>query len=382
MAEAMPASANQVGGMDCSFIAKSGKKTYGLDWFYNGSTSRSEKGLEISVIAIIDVKTHRSYSLSVQQTPAILRRAKTPGKSKFASPKSKSQAPIAPLAIEQARTMLDQLPPNPNATADRQAIAPELTRIDHYLHQLRTTHPHLPAGLKYWVVDGFYSKKKFVDGVVALKLQLIGKLRSDADLRYLYTGQQKPRGAKRKYDGKVDLSDLSRWQQGKPLEPQIHLYSTVVWHVSLKRQIRVACLVDTRNPDKIGQVLFFSTDVELDAEQMVQSYKARFQIEFIFRDAKQFTGLCDAQTRDPKRLEFHFNASLTALNLAKYDTQSRSLQPETQSQPIPFSMCSYKRLAFNDHLLSRFISMLDLNPTLIKSHPNYPNLLSYGIIAP
>jgi len=28
MAEAMPASANQVGGMDCSFIAKSGKKTY------------------------------------------------------------------------------------------------------------------------------------------------------------------------------------------------------------------------------------------------------------------------------------------------------------------------------------------------------------------
>jgi hypothetical protein len=80
---------------------------------------------------------------------------------------------------------------------------------------------------------------------------------------------------------------------------------------------------------------------------MVQSYKARFQIEFIFRDAKQFTGLCDAQTRDPKRLEFHFNASLTALNLAKYDTQSRSLQPETQSQPIPFSMCNYKRLAFN-----------------------------------
>ena len=159
-------------------------------------------------------------------------------------------------------------------------------------------------------------------------------------------------------------------------------YSAVVWHVSLKRQIRVACLVDTRKPDKIGQVLFFSSDIELDAEQMVQAYKARFQIEFIFRDAKQFTGLCDAQTRDPKRLDFHFNASLSALNLAKYETQCRSPQHETQSQPIPFSMSSYKGLTFNDHLLSRFISELDLDPTLIKSHPNYPNLLSYGLIAP
>ena len=27
-----------------------GKATYGLEWFYNGSASRSEQGLEISVI--------------------------------------------------------------------------------------------------------------------------------------------------------------------------------------------------------------------------------------------------------------------------------------------------------------------------------------------
>jgi hypothetical protein len=44
----------QIGAMDCSFIPKSGKTTYGLDWFYNGSANRSQKGLEISVIAVID----------------------------------------------------------------------------------------------------------------------------------------------------------------------------------------------------------------------------------------------------------------------------------------------------------------------------------------
>jgi hypothetical protein len=38
---------------------------------------------------------------------------------------------------------------------------------------------------------------------------------------------------------------------------------------------------------------------------MTTYYQARFQIEFIFRDAKQFTGLCDAQTRKLERLDYH-----------------------------------------------------------------------------
>jgi hypothetical protein len=44
-------------------------------------------------------------------------------------------------------------------------------------------------------------------------------------------------------------------------------------------------------------------------------------------------------------------------------------------------MASYKRSAFNDYLLERFIAQLDLDPTLIKSHPNYEKFRSHGIIA-
>jgi hypothetical protein len=363
-------SASRIGVMDCSFIPKSGKATYGMDWFYNGSANRTQKGLEISVIAIIDVETRRGYSLSVKQTPGQLASEplKAPNPSKRVSLK----------VVEQVETMLAQLPDKAGATTDEETVAPKLTRIDHYLKHLQDSYAYLPAGLKYWAVDGFYSKKKFVDGVVGLNLQMISKLRSDANMRYLYTGIQKPRGAKRKYDGKVDLSDLSRFTPVKQLEPQLNLYTLVVWHVSLKRKIRIAVLVDTHKPGKTGLALLFSTDTELAAELILDYYKARFQIEFIFRDAKQFTGLWDGQTRQPQSLDFHFNAALTALNLAKYQDQLRS----SSEQPLPaFSMASYKRVAFNDHLLEQFISKLDLNPTLIKSHPNYQNLRSYGIIA-
>jgi IS4 transposase len=127
--------------------------------------------------------------------------------------------------------------------------------------------------------------------------------------------------------------------------------------------------------------LLFSTDLNPDAKVMMQYYQARFQIEFIFRDAKQFAGLSDAQTRDPQRLDFHFNAALSALNLAKCQEQMRHAQLDAAPLSVPFSMASYKRFAFKDPLLERFISTLELDPTLIKSHPNYQNLLSYGIIA-
>jgi len=88
----------------------------------------------------------------------------------------------------------------------------------------------------------------------------------------------------------------------------------------------------------------------------------------------------DSQARDLTKLDFHFNACLLALNLAKLQAW-RIHQSSHPQQPFVFSMASYKRLALNHHLLERFISLLDLEPTIIKSHPNFHKLCSYGAIA-
>ena len=61
--------ARQIIATDCSFIKKSGKATYGIEYFYNGSEGKAEKGLEVSVVAVVDVDTKQGYALSVQQTP-------------------------------------------------------------------------------------------------------------------------------------------------------------------------------------------------------------------------------------------------------------------------------------------------------------------------
>lgn len=46
----------QIAVVDCTFNAKSGRHTAGLDWFYNGKTQRAERGLEWSAIAVVDVQ--------------------------------------------------------------------------------------------------------------------------------------------------------------------------------------------------------------------------------------------------------------------------------------------------------------------------------------
>jgi len=314
--------------MDCSFIAKSGKQTFGIDRFYNGSHSRVERGLEVSLVAVVDVKTEVGYALLAEQT-------------------------------------FDQ------------ASFPELTRLDYYLEHLEIARPHLPPQIQYLAVDEAYAKEPFITGVLALRLQVISKLRRDANLRFVFEGVQKARGARRKYDGKVDLTNLERFIWVSQVQPGVELYTQVVWHVSLKRQIRLAYLKDTRKPGKSSYVVLFSTDLTQSAEQIYRFYKLRFQIEFIFRDAKQFTGLSDCQARSVKKLDFHFNASFTELNLAKQDVHRQ----QSGNTPFVFSMASVKRRALNDHLLDTFISKLGLSPNAIKSHPNYQNLRSYGVIA-
>jgi len=342
--------------IDCSFIPKSGKKTEGKASFYNGVAGRPEEGLEISVISVVEVETHLSYSISVQQTPW----------------RPPTELPKNPLT---ARTKKKSKKRSKKEVSE--SLTPVITRVDDYAQHLKKTRSLLPKSVGYLVADGYYYRAKFWDAVRDTDLNLISKLRVDANLNYIYTGEKNKRGAPRKYDGKVDCNNLKKLTFIKEVKPGVKLYSLVVWSCCLKCKIRLACLSELQPNGKIKNILLFSTDINLPSEQIFEYYQARFQIEFIFRDAKQFTGLSDSQCRSSQRLDFHFNASLIALNVAKYEAYNCHLSPA----PFVFSMASYKRREFNRHLLYTFINKLDLDPNLILNHPNLPSVLSYGTLA-
>jgi len=324
-----------VSAHDASFIPKSGKQTFGLGHFFNGCASRAERGLEISTLAVVDVTRRCAFTLAVAQTP-----------------------------------------PGEEATK----AAPEETRVDFYKQQLRAHRHRLPPGVTYHCVDGYYAKKKYSDEVVSLDLHAITKLRSDADCVFLYTGPHpKRRGARRKYDGKVNFQALSRCEDlgTRAEEPHLHLYTAVVWHKTLRRRLRLVVLLNRKDPAKPRFIVLGSTDPELNGHKLLDLYAARFQIEFLFRDSKQFTGLSDCQARAEAALDFHFNAALATLNLAR----TEQLLEQTGESPQVFSMASWKQRQFNERLLDVFIEKLALEPSWVKKHPSYDELRSYGAIA-
>ncbi len=332
ISETIPNQHLKIAAVDCSYIPKSGKQSYGIDKFWSGQASCAKKGQEISLLSVIDIPYGTAYSLAVEQTPPTAEMGKA-----------------------------------------------DDNRIDFYLKQIEQNKESLKRlGIQHISADGFYTKTRFINGVRACGFHLVGKLRADANLRYLYAGTQTGgKGARKRYDGKVQLDDLSRWTFVTELEEHVSLYTAVLNAPRFKRNLRVVYVLDNRNPKKQRCALFYSTDISLRAIDIFFWYKARYQIEFIFRDAKQFTGLTDCQARNKEALNFHFNASLTALNLLKKQDRDAS---ESSSSKV-CSIASWKARYFNEHLMDRFIEYLDLQPILIKNHPRYEELRKYGSIA-
>jgi transposase DDE domain len=291
---------------DPSYISKSGKCTPYLGRFWSGCAGKAKRGLEISGIGVIDLNLHTCLHLEAVQTPDC--------------------------------STLETV---------------NWTLVDWYLHVLRVRKEALLKITCHVVADAYFSKATFVNDTLEMGFHVISRLRDDASMRYLTT--QLPgsgRGRPKQYDGKIDIEnpDESRFEIINLDNGQGRILSAVVNAVSLKRNIRL-CI--WQSADRKIHKLYFSTDTRMDAKELIDYYRTRFQIEFCFRDAKQFTGLTDCQSRDLNKLHFHFNASLTSVNLAKV----KALEKGTV-----LSMASVKVLCNNIFLMQRFISVLGTKP--------------------
>jgi DDE superfamily endonuclease len=328
-----------IAAQDTTFIPKSGKLTFGLSLFWNACKGKAEKGLELDVLGIIKLNGEKkeAFTLSARQTPGDIT-------AKNKQKKKKTDEP---------------------------------TRVDFYLEHLKNVATWLAdLGVKYITVDAFYAKIKYTTGVVSLGFHAISKLRKDARLMRIYTGPQKARGRKKIKDkGKVNVDDFRQSDVVTVKDDEIELRSCIAYSIALKMKIKVVWVKKHISPVKYAEAFLFSTNLEQDMLQICQFYVARFQIEFVFRDAKGFTGLGDSQSRDARRLNYHFNASLVALNVVKI--QDSELQKKEKTRH-PFSMLNWARQYHVEIVVNRIISMFEFDQTLIKLHPDYQSLLRFG----
>jgi len=322
-----------IAAFDPSFINKSGSSTWGKDFFWNGCAARAERGLELISCAIISVAHNTAYALATDQTPLLKKRS------------------------------------------ERDKDDP--SRIDIYLNFIKKLSTTIKKYTNFFVCDGFFAKKTFVDGIVEMGFSFIGKLRCDVDLKMIYTSAQKAGpGRPKKFAGKCDMSKLQGFEFAAKFDEEIDLFSGIFYQPALQRTIKVVVAQRT-NKNRIGTMFLFSTDLCIDPVKIFIYYKARFQIEFVFRDAKQHVGLADCQSRNKESLWFHQNVSCAVLNLIKIqDFFDRTIDEKNKS----FSISSYKVRYHNKNMIESFFHKLGFGLTSEKLIPVFQQMLNYGAI--
>ena len=255
--------------IDASFISKAGKKTPYIGKFWSGCASSVKRGLEILGIGIVDMDRHDCMMLRAEQTPD--------------SDTLKSKGDGYNLA-------------------------------DWYLDVLNKFKDKLLAITCYVVADAWFSKSTFINKLLAMGFHLISRLRDDSALWYSHNGVRtgkrgRPRGKGEKID--FDNPDLSHCE---PLDVEGgKAFVIKAYSVAMKRNIKIV----VHYPEAGGHKIYFSTDLDMPERDIIEYYRTRFQVEFCFRDAKQFTGLNHCQARDLRKLDFAFNASMASVNVAK-----------------------------------------------------------------
>ena len=317
---------------DPSYISKSGKQTPGLGRYWSGCAQASKWGLEISGIAAVDVDNNFAVHLEAVQTPG--------GKG------------------------------DPNSDENL---------LDWYGNVLFERKETLAQLSSYILADAYFAKKPFVDKVLSMNMHLISRLRDDADLKYLFYGEKTgKKGRPRKHDGKIDWENLNPdYFNVINTDDQTTVYSAIVYSKSFKRDIKIACEFTISEKGKVSHKIYFSTDLEMEASEIIKYYRSRFQIEFLYRDGKQHTGLEHSQARSENKLHFHFNASLTTINIARV-CHWLSLPNEKRDA---FSMADIKTLYHNMLLIERFIDVFAINPNKLKNQDIVKELIYYGTIA-
>ena len=310
---------------DPSYVSKSGKKTPGVGWYWSGCAGNAKWGLEIGGLAVIDIDNHTAFHLEAVQT----------------------------------------------LNADGQSL------VDWYGSIISDRKDSLISISKYLVADAWFSKRPFVDKVVSLDMHLVSRLRDDADLNYISTQQATgKKGRPRKHDGKINVKDIDKaYFKLVSANEEETVFSAIVYSKSLKRNIMLVHV--TYHKGKDTTKLYFSTDVSMEPSEILLYYRSRFQIEFLYRDGKQHTGLNDSQARSENKLNFQFNASLTAINIAK-SIHWLALPKEKRGA---FSMSDIKTVNHNILMLCRFYEVFGISPHSAKNQKYAKELILYGTMA-
>ena len=309
---------------DETVVTKAGKHTFGLDRFFAGLYGKPVRGLAFFTLSLISIQQRRSFPISVEQVICT------------GTAEEKAAARAQARLLKPSPPALKRKPGRPKGSTTKAKTAvvltPELTRIQTQVQQLlRRITTLFPV--TYLVLDGHFGNAPALQMVQLCNLQVISKLRFDSALFLPYDGPYAGRGPHRIYGDKLDPRAIpERFLCQTRCEGcvETRIYQVQARHKTFAQPLNVVCIVKTnRKTLRCAHVLLFSSDLTLPLDLLIAYYGLRFQLEFNFRDAKQYWGLEDFMNITSTAVTNAANLSLFLVNLAE-----RVLRDVRQVDPL------------------------------------------------
>jgi len=335
-------------GDEC-VVTKAGKRTHGLDYFFSSLQQKAVPGLSFFTLSLVSTKQRHSYPMCVEQ---MLRTEEEKAKSL-----AKKQAKKA----KQAGTK--KKPGRPKGSRNKNkadvAFSPELQRIQKMLRSFLNTIQGT-IHLTYLVLDGHFGNHPAFHMVRQCQLHLISKLRYDAALHFAYSGLSPKRGPTPRLGEPVDVRKIpDQYLKETQIEDgfETRTYQMQLLHNDFPDPLNVVILLRTNLATHAwANVILFSSDLELPYDKLIDFYSLRFQIEFNFRDAKQFWGLEDFMNVTP-------TAVTNAANLSLFMTDvSQVLMCQYRQDDPNFSVLDLKAYYRGYRYVRETIQMLPQKP--------------------
>ena len=295
---------------DETTVSKSGPSTYGLSRFFSSVYGKTIPGLAFLSLSLVSVKERRSYPLVMEQ----IVRGDTRRRSLPASePPEETQQPVP-------RRNRGRPKGSRNRNKTQVQLSDTLKHLQTLIKALlRRIDDLIPV--RYLVLDGYFGHNNALQMTKACGLHLISKLRVNTALYFSsretpYAGRGRPRLYGQRFNPQ-QIDPKCRISTETHGNITTEVYQAQLRHKKFPDPLNVVCILKTQlMTQRKSHVLLFSSDLALDAETLIDSYALRFQIEFNFRDAKQYWGLEDFMNVNKTPVNNAANLSMFMVNVS------------------------------------------------------------------
>jgi putative transposase len=280
---------------------KAGKSTYGIGYHYSSKDQRVVKSIAVLGISLIHQPSNLSIPIIQEQFehPTVSKAEKAVKKKKKSDATAKKSEKKKRGRPKGSKNKVKKDPKKVEIAYTFQVLQRNLNAF--VLHSKESLAPLIECN--YAVGDGGFGNNSVAKICLSIDKNLISKLQFNAALHFTFTGEYCGRGPHRKYGDKINYDTFEIDHANCLVEKQKQKDGST-WHIyqldnmlhrnfDMPLNVVVIYKYDNNGTHK-GQrsnAVLFSTDMSASSKTIISYYQARFQIEFDFRDARQYFGL-------------------------------------------------------------------------------------------